>query len=123
KPVAERPADLCDLVGGAVQCAARHHKHPLGLAPACFLGDDLGRRPAEDNRLHLAKIDAARMQHFLSSLGLMLTRDHPQPQRSSPNRPIAGSFSAGTAASMPILRPSILSSNPSSTASRMPARP
>jgi hypothetical protein len=72
----------------------------------------------------LAEVDAARMQHSLSFPWPDVNAGSPAGhQRSSPNRPIAGSFSAGTAASMPILSPSTLSSSPSSMASRTPARP
>ena len=41
----------------------------------------------------------------------------------NPRRPIAGSFSAGAAASIPVESPSTLSSTPSLAATRMPARP
>jgi len=37
--VDELGADLRDVVGGAIECAARHQKYPLSLALARPLGD------------------------------------------------------------------------------------
>jgi hypothetical protein len=76
--------------------------------------------PALDRGAIVPTVSSGRMPRGQSSRTAEGRRRN---QRSNPNRPSAGSFNAGTAASIPILRPRTFSSNPSSMASRMPRRP
>src|SRR5262249_53448830 len=63
KAVAQRQPNLLDFLGCAVEGAADHQKYPLGVAPACLLGDDLGRRPPELDPFHVSERDATALQH------------------------------------------------------------
>ena len=61
--VAERAADLFDLVGLAVERAAHHQEHALGAVGLHHLGDRLGGRLAVVDFFHVGENDAARCQH------------------------------------------------------------
>jgi hypothetical protein len=70
--------DLRDVVGGAIECAARHQKYPSASRWRAPSATTSAARLAEHHHLHLAEVDAARMQHSLSSLGRTLMRGHPR---------------------------------------------
>jgi len=89
------PSLAARLIAGGVDRNVRGREHASDHAPAWI---ELAERP-----------------HASPNRG--------RPQRSRPSRPIAGSFSAGTVASTPTLRPRTFSSSPSSAATRMPAMP
>ena len=63
--VAERPAQLLDLVGLAVERAAHHQEHALGAVGLHQFRDGLRRRLAVVDLLHLGENDASGCQHYV----------------------------------------------------------